>query len=137
MLKINKKNFFEAYRFILVGLFTVTIDFIFYYIFIFFDIFEPNNAKRMSFILGAIFAFFANRSYVFRVSTKKITQPIFFSILYLTSFILNSLVHDYLYLLTNITLFSFFIATCVSTVANYSGQKFIIYKNKIDINENE
>jgi len=137
LLKINKKIFFETYRFILIGLCTVTIDFIFYYIFIFFDIFDPNNAKRISFIVGAIFAFFANRSYVFRVSIKKISQPIFFSILYLTSFLLNSLVHDYVYLLTNITLISFLVATSVSTISNYSGQKFIIYKNKIDINENE
>ena len=135
--KIDKKNFLEAYRFLLVGLCSVSIDFLFYYIFIYFDFFDPNNSKRISFILGAIFAFFANRSYVFRVSEKKNSQFVYFIILYFTSFVLNSLVHDYTYFLTKITLLSFLFATAVSTVTNYIGQKFIIFKKKIDINKYE
>ena len=134
MQKIDKKNFLEAYRFILVGICSVTIDFIFYYLFIYFDIFDPNNSKRLSFIIGAIFAFFANRSYVFRISEKKISQFVLFGLLYFCSFILNSLVHDYVYLLTSITLISFLFATAVSTITNFLGQKFVIFKKKININ---
>ena len=128
MEKIDKKSFLEAYRFILVGICSVTIDFIFYYLFIYFDIFDPNNSKRLSFVIGAIFAFFANRSYVFRISEKKISQFILFVLLYFCSFILNSLVHDYIYLLTSITLISFLFATAVSTITNFLGQKFVIFK---------
>ena len=134
MQKIDKKNFLEAYRFILVGICSVTIDLIFYYLFIYFDIFDPNNSKRLSFIIGAIFAFFANRSYVFRISEKKISQFVLFGLLYFCSFILNSLVHDYVYLLTSITLISFLFATAVSTITNFLGQKFVIFKKKININ---
>ena len=130
MEKFDKKNFLEIYRFLIVGVCSVTIDFLFYYFFIYFDFFDPNNAKRLSFIIGAIFAFYANRNYVFQVNEKKFSQYIMFSILYFTSFILNSVVHDFVYLFSNLTLISFLCATMVSTITNFTGQKFLIFKNK-------
>lgn len=130
---VNNRDFFEAYRFILVGLCSVSIDFIFYYLFIYFDLFDPNNSKRVSFVIGAIFAFYANRSYVFKVVDKKISQFFLFCFLYFGSFVLNSLVHDYVYLFTKLTFLSFLCATAVSTITNYLGQKFVIFKKKINI----
>ena len=128
MQKLVKKNFLEIYRFLIVGMCSVSIDFLFYYLFINFDILDPNNSKRLSFIIGAVFAFYANRNYVFRVNDKKLSQYILFSFLYLTSFILNSAVHDYIYLISNLTLLAFFCATFVSTVTNFIGQKFWVFK---------
>ena len=130
MEKFERKNFLEIYRFLIVGIFSVSIDFLFYYLFIYLDFLDPNNSKRISFIIGAIFAFYANRHFVFRVDEKKISQYLMFSILYFTSFILNSLVHDYILLMSNLTLLSFLCATFVSTVTNFTGQKFIIFKKK-------
>ena len=130
MEKFDHKKFFEIYRFILVGICSVFIDFLFYYSFIYLEIVDPQNAKRISFIFGAIFAFYANRNYVFRVNEKKLSQYIMFSLLYFTSFILNSMMHDYILLITEITFLSFLSATFVSTVVNFSGQKFIIFKKK-------
>lgn len=130
MEKFNKQNFLEIYRFLIVGICSVSIDFVFYYLFIYFDFFDPNNSKRISFIIGAIFAFYSNRNYVFRVNQKKFSQYIMFSILYFTSFILNSIVHDYIYSISNLTLVSFLCATMVSTITNFTGQKFLIFKNK-------
>ena len=130
MEKFNKQNFLEIYRFLIVGICSVSIDFLFYYLFIYLDFFDPNNSKRISFIIGAIFAFYTNRNYVFKVSEKKFTQYVMFSLLYFISFILNSIIHDYVYLLTSVTLISFLCATAVSTVTNFAGQKFIIFKNK-------
>ena len=128
MQKYRNKNFLESYRFLIVGICSVIIDFLFYYLFIFFEILDPNNSKRISFIIGAIFAFYANRNYVFRVNDKKFSQYILFSILYFISFILNSLVHDYIFLITSLTLVAFLFATFVSTIINFVGQKFIIFK---------
>ena len=125
---INKKDFLEAYRFIIVGLCSVSIDFIFYYCFIYFEIFGPNNSKRLSFVIGALFAFYANRNYVFKVSKKKISHFFLFCLLYLGSFLLNSFTHDYIYLISKITFLSFLCATAISTIVNYLGQKFIIFK---------
>ncbi len=131
------KNFIEAYRYILVGICSVAIDFIFYYIFINLNIFDPNNSKRLSFIIGALFAFFANRNYVFQVREKKISQFFYFCVLYLISFILNSVIHDLVYFLLNNTFVSFLSATAASTLTNYVGQKFIIYRKKNYINKND
>ena len=97
LLKINSKEFLEGYRFILVGICSVSIDFIFYYLFIYLNLFDPNTSKKISFIIGALFAFYANRNYVFHVSEKKKSHFILFCLLYLVSFILNALVHDYVY----------------------------------------
>lgn len=130
MQKYNYKNFLEIYRYIIVGLCSVFIDFLFYYIFIYFEVLNPNDSKRLSFIMGAIFAFYANRTYVFKVDEKKLSQYILFSLLYFTSFILNSIIHDYVLLITELTLISFLSATFVSTVTNFIGQKFIIFKKK-------
>lgn len=130
MKKFNQQNLLEIYRFLIVGICSVSIDFLFYYFFIYLDLFDPNNSKRLSFIIGAIFAFYANRNYVFKVGEKKFTQYVMFSLLYFTSFILNSIVHDYVYLFTRATLISFLCATAVSTITNFTGQKFIIFKNK-------
>ena len=131
------KNFIEAYRYILVGICSVTIDFVFYYIFINLNILDPNNSKRLSFIIGALFAFFANRNFVFQVKDKKISQFFYFCLLYLISFILNSIIHDLVYFILDNTFISFLSATAVSTLTNYVGQKFIIYKNNIYINKND
>ena len=115
MEKFNNKKFLEIYRFIIVGIISVSIDFFFYYFFIYFEILDPNNSKRISFILGAIFAFHTNRNYVFKVNEKKFSQYIMFSILYFTSFIINSIVHDYVFLISKFTIIAFLCATFVST----------------------
>lgn len=128
MQKYDGKNFLEIYRFIIVGICSVSIDFLFYYLFIYFEILDPNNSKRVSFIIGAIFAFYSNRNYVFKVNERKFSQYVLFSILYLISFILNSIVHDYTFLITGLTLVSFLSATSISTMINFTGQKFIIFK---------
>ena len=130
MEKFERKSFLEIYRFLIVGICSVSIDFLFYYLFIYLDFLDPNVSKRISFIIGAIFAFYANRHYVFRVDEKKISQDLMFSFLYFTSFILNSLVHDYILLMSNLTFLSFLCATFVSTVTNFTGQKFIIFKKR-------
>ena len=108
---------------------SVLIDFIFYYLFIYISLFDPDNSKRISFIIGAIFAFYANRSYVFKVIDKKISQYFAFALLYFVSFSLNSIVHDFVLLKLEILLVSFLVATMVSTIINFCGQKFIIFKN--------
>ena len=128
MLKFYKKNSLEIYRFIIIGICSVFIDLVFYYLFIYFKVFDPIIAKRISFIIGAIFAFYANRNYVFKVKERKFLQYILFSLLYFTSFILNSITHDYIFFMSKLTLISFICATFVSTCINFIGQKFIIFK---------
>ena len=123
MQESNNKNFIEIYKYIIVGLCSVLIDFLFYYIFIYFEFLDPNYSKRLIFIMGAIFAFYANRTYVFKVDEKKLSQYILFSLLYFTSFILNSIIHDYVFLILGLILIAF-----LSTPL-YQQQQILLDKN--------
>ena len=118
----------EVGRFLIVGAFSVVIDAGAYWTFIHSDHLEPENAKRLSFVLGALFAFFANRSFTFRVEEKNIYQPTFFVILYFISFIANTVSHDFVYNVSAHAPVAFLVATAVSTILNYLGQKFYVFR---------
>ena len=121
-------NFFEIYKFIIIGIIAVSIDAFVYYLLGNFEFFSYEISKRISFICGAIFAFFFNRSYVFQIKHKNISQILGFSILYLISFLCNAFSHDFVLNKLGIPTVAFIFATAVSTIINYLGQKFIIFR---------
>ena len=121
-------NFFEIYKFIIIGIIAVSIDAFVYYLLGNFEFFSYEISKRISFICGAVFAFFFNRSYVFQIKHKNISQILGFSILYLISFFCNAFSHDFVLNKLGIPTVAFIFATAVSTIINYLGQKFIIFK---------
>ena len=81
--------------FIIIGIIAVSIDAFVYYLLGNFEFFSYEISKRISFICGAAFAFFFNRSYVFQIKHKNIGQILGFSILYLISFLCNAFSHDF------------------------------------------
>ena len=121
-------NFFEIYKFIIIGIIAVSIDAFVYFLLGNFEFFSYGISKRISFICGAAFAFFFNRSYVFQIKHKNISQILGFSILYLISFLCNAFSHDFVLNKLGIPTVAFIFATAVSTIINYLGQKFIIFK---------
>lgn len=118
----------ELITYIFVGILAVLADFIFYKIFVFLGV-ENSIAKRVSFIFGAFISFFLNKKITFNSKSKSFTQPILFALIYLISFIINSITHDIIikYFQINIAFAS---ATCLSIVINYLGQKYIVFKKK-------
>ena len=121
-------DFFEIYKFIIIGIIAVSIDAFVYYLLGNFEFFSYEISKRISFICGAAFAFFFNRSYVFQIKHKNISQILGFSILYFTSFLCNAFSHDIVLNELDIPSVAFIFATAISTTINYLGQKFIIFK---------
>ena len=121
-------DFFEIYKFIIIGIIAVSIDAFVYYLLGNFEFFSYEISKRISFICGAAFAFFFNRSYVFQIKHKNISQILGFSILYFTSFLCNAFSHDFVLNKLGFPFVAFIIATAISTTINYLGQKFIIFK---------
>ena len=121
-------NFFEIYKFIIIGIIAVCIDALVYYLLGNFEFFSYPISKKISFICGAAFAFFFNRSYVFQIKSKNIKQILGFSILYFISFFCNAFSHDFVLHEIDIPAVSFIFATAVSTIINYLGQKFIIFR---------
>ena len=90
----DRKLLKELKNYILVGIGSILIDFLSYKFFFMNLDFNLSNAKRVSFILGAIWSFVLNKKVTFKSSNKSLKEPILFSLIYLSSFIFNSLIHD-------------------------------------------
>lgn len=129
----NKLFKYELYRFLVVGLITVLIDFISYLILVYYN-FDVSLSKGISFSIGALFAYFANRSYTFQSSKKGVLRFISFLALYISTLtanvasnklILNLLGHfEYSLIL------AFFIATVISATLNFIGMKYYVFSSR-------
>lgn len=129
-------------RFIIVGIGAVIIDFLTYKLFLGFLTYSVS--KTLSFISGAFFAYIANKFFTFekhKYCHKEISR---FIVLYLGTLIANVLVNK-ISLITlfvilnyfqmpsddyrNIIIFcAFLAATGTSTILNFLGQKFWVFK---------
>lgn len=118
----------ELLRYLTVGLLAVVIDAASYSSLIEFDLCSPNDAKKYSFMLGAFWAFFANKLFTFKQNKIKVGEPVAFAVVYLIGFLTNSFCHDLvLYWLSSKSL-SFLFATGVSTSVNFLGQKYVVFR---------
>ena len=122
------KSFIEIYRYVIVGFGTVGIDITVYFCLSTLGIFGYETSKRISFISGSIFRFIMDRNYVFKATNKLFLQIISFPILYLITFTVNTITHDYILHRTQIPTISLLIATSFSTTINFLGQKFIVFR---------
>lgn len=55
-------------------------------------------------------------------------MPVYFLVIYVAGFFINSIVHDIILRLTNVKTVAIIIATGTSVVWNYFGQKNIVFK---------
>lgn len=120
----------QLQRFLLVGSTTVGIDFVCYFGCLELGL-KTVCAKAIGFIIGMIFAWFANCIYTF--SSQGGRRRFFsFTLLYILTLVLNVSVNQYCLLLlgaSSITvLFAFTVATGISAAANFIGMKFFIFK---------
>lgn len=132
----------EISRFILSGILAVLTDTFVYYILSHFI--DLSLAKGISFLTGTITAYLMNKYYTFEQKRKSIKEVIKFLLLYLVSLAANVGVNkvcllilpsafSYISFLNNfqaVKLFSFLCATGTSTIINFSGQKFWVFKGK-------
>lgn len=126
---IKEKIKREIIFYVIVGIFVVLIDFLAYNFFNNIFSLDNSDSKRLSFLIGALVSFLLNKYMTFKSPDKRLIEPILFSIVYFISFVLNSITHDILleYLYGS---YPFIIATFVSVIINYIGQKFIVFKKK-------
>lgn len=130
----------QLLRFIIAGCCAVGTDCLLYYIlsqYINFSI-----AKGISFLVGTIAAYILNKYYTFEQTTKSKKEIIKFFILYLSTLIANVGVNKLSFIIlpcilkfilnTNeykiVKLFAFLCATGTSTILNFIGQKFWVFK---------
>jgi len=132
ILKSNLKKItnYEVGRFIIIGSSTVVIDLVVYLILLN-TLFVTSTSKAVSFIVGAIFAYFANRSFTFKSSTRGFWRAIFFGILYLSTLYVNVHSNEIILDLLSQNIFSiliaFIIATSLSAGLNFIGMKYIVF----------
>ena len=120
----------ELYRFLFVGVIAVALDMVSYFALQQLGGINPIWAKRASFGIGSIWAFFANKYFTFAAREIRVSDPVLFAVVYAAGWFLNSVTHELLLGWFGIKALAFLVATSVSTFSNFIGQKFIVYRRK-------
>ena len=118
----------ELFRFLIVGGIAVFLDGISYVLMVRTIGVDHSLSKRISFVLGSIWAFLANKHYTFSSSSPALKEVILFTLLYLSTYLANGWVHDITWEFSSLDWFSFLTATATSTTINYVGQKFVVFR---------
>lgn len=86
-------------------------------------------AKGTSFVLGSCVAFVANKYWTFRSSDSSIREIPLFVLLYGSTLGANVATnHAVLHVLPGAKIVGFLVATGVSTILNFVGQRFIVFR---------
>lgn len=116
----------ELKRFLVAGLSAVGTDFGMYYILL--NFFSSGVSKAISFLLGTIVAYVINKYWTFEKHEKSFKEIIQFGILYSLTLGANVMTNKIVLHNTSIVLLAFLVATGISTVLNFIGQKFWVFK---------
>jgi len=122
MSKIKK----ELKRFLVAGVSAVSTDLTAYYILL--NFLSPDSAKAISFLLGTIVAFVINKYWTFEKHEKSYKEMVQFGVLYSLTLGVNVMTNKVVLGYTEIVFLAFLIATGVSTVLNFVGQKWWVFK---------
>ncbi len=125
--------------FLIVGLLTVSIDFLSYHGLIYFKPFGLESislAKGFGFISGTVFAYFANRFWTFNQQNTRPGSIYRFASVYVLGLTTNITV-NYLAIkwfnnstiTLDVILFAFILATGTSAGVNFIGMKFFVFTN--------
>ena len=127
----------ELSVFLIVGISTVLVDYIFYQGMVTLQYASTDIAKTFSFIVGTLFAYGANRFWTFSHKEIANNSVLKFLLLYSVSLsanvFINSQFLEFLGSFDYEVLISFFFATGVSSTLNFIGMKFIVFKSTKEI----
>lgn len=122
----------ELVIFLIVGASTVLVDFITYRGLIQFQVMEVDMAKATGFLVGTLFAYFANRFWTFGHKLHAPGSAWRFLVLYASTLGANVLINAFSLKLLADTAAAFQLAflgaTAVSACLNFLGMKFIVFK---------
>lgn len=128
MRRIQKISLAELCRFGVGGGSAVLTDFVGYLVLK--NMTDVSVAKGISFVLGSIVGFVINKLWTFG-SRRFSWQEIFrYIALYAVSATVNTAVNKGVLNISRSTLLSFLVATGVSTVMNFVGQKFFVFRKR-------
>lgn len=122
MSKIQK----ELKRFLVAGLCAVGTDLGMYYLLL--NFLPTEISKAISFIIGTIIAYVINKYWTFEKHKKSYKEIIFFGILYSLTLGVNVMTNEIVLDNTRFVILAFLVATGFSTILNFIGQKFWVFK---------
>lgn len=131
--KIDSKTKKQMLRFLVAGCGAVGTDTTVYFLLVnnFLNYIGYDWSKFISFLSGTFVAFVINKYWTFESKRKSIFEAIAFLVLYLTTLGLNvSVNHLVLNISNNTAVLAFLVATITSTIANFLGQKFWVFRVK-------
>jgi putative flippase GtrA len=118
--------------FLIVGSLTVLIDYATYRSLVKFECISIDIAKGVGFVAGTLFAFFANRLWTFGQKQHAAGSVWRFIVLYVVSSIGNVLVNRWVLSVlidwSGAATAAFFVATGISSIMNFFGMKFFVFK---------
>lgn len=149
----------QLFVFLFVGISTVLIDYATYYSLIYAQLFDVNISKTIGFIVGTLFAYFANRFWTFKDNNQSTVSSLWrFIVVYTLSLTLNvainyqmyTILNEYFSLLVNLVFkfgetneyvfnfsskqaslqIAYLIATFSSATLNFVCMKFFVFTNK-------
>lgn len=88
---------------------------------------DGSWAKRISFACVSVWGFFAHKHFTFRHRIFRASEPIRFAIVYLTGWILNSVIYDSTIDLDQTSKPAFLAATFAWACWNFIGQKWFVF----------
>jgi putative flippase GtrA len=123
----------ELSIFVVVGCLTVALDFIVYKVMTYFYLCDISLAKAVSFIVGCIFAYFANRFWTFGQRITRSGSLWRFTLVYVVGLVANVFINQdilsswdspaALYV-------AFLVATGVSAALNFMGMKWFVFTRR-------
>ena len=113
----------------MIGIISLLIDIIVYILSSEFFLISKSLSKIISFILASINSFLGNKIFTFKLKSYNFREPMKFILLYSVSLIANSSTHDF-FLNVFDGFLPFIIASIVSIIINFGGQKIWVFKNK-------
>lgn len=122
----------ELRVFLIVGSLTVLLDFVTYRSLIWMGVLGFDFAKAVGFLVGTLFAYFANRLWTFGHQAPAPGSPLRFALLYTTTLTTNVLVNaGCLVLFSALSMriqAAFLVATGLSAILNFLGMKLFVFK---------
>ena len=126
---LKKIEMKEILKFLVGGGSAVIVDFILY--FFLKSIFLTSVAKAISFICGAFVGFVINKLWTFESKEFNYHEIMKYVVLYAFSATVNAIVNKSVLYFTSTILLAFFIATGCSTIINFLGQKFFVFRKGV------
>ncbi|MDU5597921.1 MAG: GtrA family protein [Lachnospiraceae bacterium] len=117
----------EVLRFLVGGGTAVVVDFCIYRLLLLFS-WNMDIAKMISFICGAGVGFIINKFWTFERKQFVIKEVLKYVALYTCTGVINAIVNRCTLSIINIQIIGFLVATGVSTVLNFLGQKYVVFE---------